>query len=328
MNGSFFKSKDKNKYEKLVVRGLTTSVLLLIVLLLILAWTEKPVFIKDDKEINTEKRIITYIAPQYENGPWKEIKEGFLDAAEACGFFPIWLPGDQGSTEFFCNNIRIAKNGGSDAIIINPFFLREEQSSLNFLKDTPVVCSIVKPEENHFKPTSFVGIDYTYTGAKIVKEFEAEKISAGNVAIVINTHFTGNELEIANNLFSQLQAQQPETKLVKIIETKATSALGTIMTNNDIRTVIIIDESDNDECAKELLAHEVEHGKTIVFYGTGSETCEKLIDMGVVDVLVVQSYYRVGYLAGEFAYRNSMWQIMPENHNFLPRVIMLSETEK
>ncbi len=253
----------------------------------------------------TMKRVI-FVAPQKSLPVWKQAETGFLDAAEAYGFYPEWLGSDDCDLDEMTRQINIAIAENTDAIITCPLtpatfdevFIKAQE------KGIPIITIAVDASDPVMRD-AFISSDYEKTGRA---QAEALYQAAGDemkIGVIMSTYDSQNQVIQVNELakfienkdgcdivataqdfanpvtgmsvFTDMLESHPEINAVFVTSGDAVSNYGKILAEKGLQdkiTLIGMDAIDSNIQA--IKNHEI---------------------YGVMD----QDFYQMGFLSGEYA---------------------------
>ena len=266
--------------------------------------------------VNPSMKIISFIAPKRSSYPWDLVKQGFSDAARYYGFYANWINEDDMS-----DSLTSAILSKSDTVIFNERLLKNIQSQDTALVESGIPLLTIEGDNDSIeKRISNIRVDSIYTNAKIVSALKASQAQCGNIGLMINSSDFGNERDYVDSIAESLKGINQYSTIVSIEDTDIVEKLTTILTRKvDIDTLIILDESQNNECAKYLKGIEAT-SKTIILITDNTEQNIDLAKSGAINILVSPDYYRLGYIAGEFAHQYLKGDVIPNEHDIMSKI--------
>lgn len=266
--------------------------------------------------VNKGMKRIVFVSPQTDFPVWLQAKDGFDAAAEEFGFYGIWTGGGNCDINDMLREIDIAVAEEADAIItcpLNPNNFTSKFDEIMALGIPLVTINVDAALEN--QRTAYVGSDFREMGFKQADALYKKINGPMRIGIIMSNLDTRNQMIMVSSLRSYISTI-PNAEIVAIDEDWSDPVIGIAVLSKmlsehpEINAIFGTEGGGVSGFGKVVRDKELQDELTIIGVDIIQDNLDAIKSKSIYGVLS-QDYYAMGYLAGKYAYENSMGLDVP-----------------
>lgn len=267
-------------------------------------------------DFKKDKKRIVFVTPQMDYPVWLQAKDGFDHASRDFGFYGSWVGGGNCDINDMLREIDIAASEKVDGIITCP--LNPTHFSSIFEKimrmNIPLITVAVDAESEKQR-TAHIGSNYTELGYKQAKYLHDKVGDSLRIGIIMSNIDTQNQVIQCASLREYIK-KIPSAKIVAVDEDWSDPVIGISVLSKmldehpEINAIFGTEGGGASGFAKVITDRSLKDKITVI----GMDIIEdnlNVIEEGTIYGVMSQDYYRMGYHAGEYAYKKSMGMDVP-----------------
>lgn len=272
---------------------------------------------KNQPEILKNKKRIVFVSPQTDYPVWLQAKLGFDAAAKDLGFYGIWAGGGNCNINDMLREIDIALAEKVDGIITCPLNPKSFTKAFEdiYKHNIPLINIAVDAEVPELR-TAFIGTDSKELGIKQAKYLHDKVGDNMKIGIIMSNIDTQNQV-IQSNALKEYIKNIPSAKVIAVDEDWSDPVIGIsvfsrmIEEHPEINAVFGTEGGGVSGFAKVIKDKNLEGKITVIGMDIIEDNLKAIKERYIYGVMS-QDFYKMGYLAGEYAYRKSLGMDVPK----------------
>lgn len=261
----------------------------------------------DAKTADADQPYVIWVNPLVGSPVFTSSDEGITAASEEYGFkLKIIGPSVLDDTEMF-EALQSAIVENPDLIVTTPYNYSAVESLYAQAADKEIPIINISSDSDEAGRVSFIGTDNTQYG-ELAADYINEKMNGQAKVLVMMANLdTSNQLEQRNAFEAKCKAEYPGIEIVLTDEDNgdSTTALqkfqDNLKANPEIDTILCL-ESIGGVAAANAMNELGRDDVTILAIDDNDDTLQYVRD-GKIWGTMAQNFYKMGYTAGEFAYK-------------------------